>query len=248
MEKIVQLISKNYIRFRDTSSEGIRAFASYNAEIKDFLKTLNPLLLMDQSILGSYIDIDYEHPMDQNFKFNDYVKYVNEIHSFIAPVPDPIDNNEIIPLIETDYTERPLPLFNYSGSEYYGHRDIVYGSILCLREIKDIANFDQLITLNGRIPKYIMNQWIGSMYSKRFDMMKILPCDILSFLNHIDQYPTDFLTICTIEYDLIRYLDINSHDIVFEDLIPGLKEISVRCRLKRLYLWIHNKQSIINEQ
>jgi hypothetical protein len=100
-----------------------------------------------------------------------------------------------------------------------------------------------LITLSGSVPKYAINLWIRSMYIKQFNIMKIRPQDIVSFLNHIDQYPTDFLTICTIECDLIRYLD-TVHEIVFEDLIPNLKDISMRCRLKRLYLWIHNKQIV----
>jgi hypothetical protein len=56
------------------------------------------------------------------------------------------------------------------------------------------------------------------------------------------------LTICTIEDDLIKYMDTDSQDIVFEDLIPCLKTISLRCRLKRLYLWIHNKEILIRDK
>jgi hypothetical protein len=72
----------------------------------------------------------------------------------------------------------------------------------------------------------------------------IKPCDIVSFLNHVDQYPTNFLTICSLEYDLMKYLDLMDPMYVTGELIQSLKQISVRCMLKRLYLWIHNKEKM----
>jgi hypothetical protein len=259
-KKIVKLISKNFNRFRDSLVMGLKVFASHNDDLIDFLKTLNPLLLIGIELGSEESGSDIVHRL----KFNDYVHYVDKLHSFIVPIyehkhkqscdDDSLWSTEGNPKVSTegnpggsipltDYTKNSTILFNHNGSEYYGYRDIVYDSILCLKEIKDVANFDQLITLSSRIPKYIMNLWIGSMYSKRFNLMSIRPEDIIPFLEHIDQYPTDFLTICTIENDLIKYLDADSHEIVFGDMIPCLKTISMRCRLKRLYLWIHNKQN-----
>jgi NADH:ubiquinone oxidoreductase subunit E len=248
-KEIIKLISKNFDRFSDMlfmgMGMGMAGFPqSYNDDLIEFLKTLNPLLLMDIPFIQWSGIMD---PMDRRFKFNDYVKCVNELHSFIVSIPVPIYeqshdsklNPSPIHVLCIDFTEKSSLLFNYNGSEYHGHRDIVYESILCLKEIKDVANFDQLITLSGRMPKYAINLWLGSMYNKQFDIMNIKPCDLIPFLDHIDQYPTDFLTINTIECDLIRYLNTCTH---FEEMIPCLKNISLRCRLKRLYLWIHNKE------
>ena len=248
-KKIIKLLSKNSERFIDALINGLNIFP-HDDEMVRFLQTINPLLL---SCVPQYlrlctlnlntVDPMEVDPMDKIFKFNDFVKHVEELYSFDVPIHMlyhiKSHDNESIPPI--DYTEDSTLLFIYNGSEYYGHRNIVYESILCLKEIKDVADFDQPLTLSGRLPKYAINLWIWSMHSKRFNLMNIRPCDIVQFLNHIDQYPTDFLTISSIECDLIKYLDTESHEIVFEELIPRLKEISMRCRLKRLYLWIHNK-------
>jgi NADH:ubiquinone oxidoreductase subunit E len=243
-KQIIRLISKNFNRFKDALNQGVKAYMRKNKnDVMDFLKTINPFLSKDHTMID---------PMDHKMIFSDYVRYLDELQSFIIPVSlpgpghEPLSDNDedLIPWI--DFTETPRLLFEHNGSEYYGHRDLVYESVLCLKEIKEIANFDQPITLSGRIPIYLMNLWICTMYSKRFNLMKINPEDIILFLEHIDQYPTDFLTISSIECDLIRYLDTNSQNIG-EPMIPHLNQISLRCRLKRLYLWVHNKQSITNQ-
>jgi ankyrin repeat protein len=234
---MIKSISKNFTRFRETLILGSIAFEPKRFdEIKNFLTTLNPLLLMDTCLISMF---DLMDPMDQRFRFNDYMKHVNDLMSFTVPVPvlSQSDDNDKPKIHHVDFSVIPELLFSHNGSKYYGYRHIVYDSIHCLKEIKDMANFDQPIILNNCVPKYIMNLWISSMYNGRFDLMEIEPCDLISFLNHIDQYPTDFLTIGSVECDLIRYLDTN----LVEDLIPCLKDMSLRCRLKRLYLWIHNK-------
>jgi hypothetical protein len=119
-----------------------------------------------------------------------------------------------------------------------------------LREIRDIANFDEPITLSGKMSKHAMNLWIRSIYTRQIDIMEIIPTEMIDLLNHIDQYLLgqeqaqgcdDFLTITTIESDIIRYYDTNA---LYMDnkLLNFLKELSRRYKLKRLYLWIHNKK------
>jgi len=69
----MRLISKNYDGFREALNFGLLEYRSYD-DLIVFLKTLNPLLLMGiPQILGS-------DPMDQSFKFNDFVKHVDELH------------------------------------------------------------------------------------------------------------------------------------------------------------------------
>jgi hypothetical protein len=242
-KKIIKSLSKNINRFRHTLSKGLSGpdLQENNGDLIDFLKTLNPLLLMD--IMGIDRLISDFDPM-QRLKFDDYVKYVDDLRSFIVPTPNPIPepSDHSDPMIWIDFRKKPSMLFNYNGSEYYGSRELVFGSIHCLKEIMDIANFDQPITLSGQIPEYAMNLWIRSMYTQQFDLMDIMLDDMVQFLTHVDQYPTNFLTICSLEYDLIKYLDALDPVDVSEELIQNLKHISLRCKLKRLYLWIHNKQ------
>jgi NADH:ubiquinone oxidoreductase subunit E len=242
-KKIIKSLSRNHQRFVDVLNAGLRIYGFINKnDVIDFLQNLNPLLLMGVDLVRKLVISDLPmDPMDQRFRFNDYMKHVDDLQFFIVPIPIPVSRQlfkSSTPLI--NFTKSSTPLFNYNGLVYHGYRELVYESILCLREIKEIANFDQLITLSGQIPEYMMNLWIYGMYSKRFNIMDIRPCDIPMFLDHIDQYPTDFLTICTVENDLINLLDLM--DTVSEELIQSLKHISVRCRLKRLYLWIHNKK------
>jgi hypothetical protein len=98
----------------------------------------------------------------------------------------PDNNNELGDNCHlSDSAKIPGLLFNYNGSVYYGHGEVVYDSI----QIKNVVNFDQPITLSGHLPRYVIDLWIESMYSKRFDLMKIKPSDIIKFLDHIDQYP-----------------------------------------------------------
>jgi hypothetical protein len=142
------------------------AFGQNSDEMMDFLKTMNPLLLMDIPLIQGSGTMN---PMDQSLRFNDYVRYVDELHSFIVPVPPGKDPNlhmcyqfmnNCMMMTRSHvsiFSENSSLLFYHNGIECYGYRDIVYESILCLKEIKDIADFDQPITLSGKIPKYIMN-------------------------------------------------------------------------------------------
>lgn len=51
--------------------------------------------------------------------------------------------------------------------------------------------------------------WIKSMYTKTFNITKIKLYDLIFFLNHIDQYPNKYID--NIQYELIKYLDINNN-------------------------------------
>ena len=134
-------------------------------------------------------------------------------------------------------------MFEYNGDKYYGDRSLVYDSIICLREIKDIVNFDQMITLSGRLPGYIIDLWIRSMGTNQLNLTEIKSDQIVDFLNHVDQYPTTGLSIDTMEHQIIEYFDqIKSLDPVrTETHGEYLKSLSIRYRLRSLYLWVHNK-------
>jgi ankyrin repeat protein len=270
-KKIIQRITKNYDRFRDVLNIGYVTYIksqkikSQKIKMTNFLKTINPMLLM--GTLGEYIFGIYTmNPMNKDFKFDDYMKHVNDL-TFNVPVPVPVpvvshvpesktlepmhdDKREVGSIHSIDFTQEPGLLFSHNGIKYYGHREIVYDSILCLKEIKEVADFNELIELSGQAPSYIMNLWICAMYAKQIDLreIKIQSDDIILFLNHVDQYPTDCLSIESLEYDVIQYFDtkIRSNTRIDKHL-SYLRELACRYMLKRLYLWIHNKMIIKND-
>ena len=237
----------NYDRFDQALVSGITEFEyTANRYIRDmlasFIHTINPILL--NRLIHRIKDMGFNprDPMDIEFKYMDFVKCVDEI-KYLAPATIPISVNVNVqnpePEIEIDFAIIPSILFNYNGSSYYGHRSLVFDPIICLREIKDVANFDQQIELSGQMPRYMINLWIRSMYTKQINIEKIMPCDMVAFLNHVDQYPTDFLTINTLELNLIKYFDDDQmHD---NELLEYLRNLSHRYKLKYMYLWIHNK-------
>ena len=84
-KEIIKLISKNFNRFKDILSIGVVEFTpQHYDDLNDFLKTLNPLLLMG-TIKPWISESDIMDPMDQRFRFDDYVKCVDELQSFIIP-------------------------------------------------------------------------------------------------------------------------------------------------------------------
>ena len=134
-------------------------------------------------------------------------------------------------------------MFIYNGISYYADPGIVFSQIT---EIKDMANFDDPVVLShgshGPVPRYIVNLWIWSMCTKSMDLTKIKPHDIVCFLDHIDRYPTDSVSIRTIEQDLIEYFDILSIGILQTIDTRYLIDLCQRYWLKYLYLWIHNQR------
>lgn len=92
---------------------------------------------------------------------------------------------------------------------YYGHRKTVYNSIVVIDAIKDCADFNDLIVLEGALPHYLINMYIKSCYSNKFDINKIDSSDIIQFIGFIDQYPTTILSIDKLEHEIIEYFETN---------------------------------------
>ncbi len=138
-----------------------------------------------------------------------------------------------------DYTELPGILFKHNEICYYGYRNIVFNSIILFKEILSDSNFNfnEIIVLNVSAPKYIINLYIDSCYSKTFDINDVEPEHVMEFISLIDQYPTDYLSLYILEDDLTKY--IIHHNINCNDYI---KDISIRYKLKKLYIVCHNSK------
>ena len=94
---------------------------------------------------------------------------------------------------------------------------------------------DEPIVLTSSVPKYVINLYIDSCYENKFDINNVLPKDFVNFLNFIDKYPTNVLSIDLLENQLIDYIRKfnNLHDHVIDAFI-------VKYQLKYLYLSLNN--------
>jgi ankyrin repeat protein len=146
----------------------------------------------------------------------------------------------------SDHTQQTQLLFRHNGTDYWGHKSVVYNSIRMLRKLnKSIQDRDHgqesedVIVLEGKLPKEIINHYIDLAIHgiQIIDLNIIEPVDFINFLRFIDQYPTIYLSISLIENLIIRYMDQNN--IRYNDY---LKDMSIRYKLENMYLDIHNKK------
>jgi hypothetical protein len=223
--KLVPVCQNNYNRFNQLISYGFMHKYEMN------LNQINPLLI--NSEIRKQIGID--NPYD--YKYHDFKKLVNILPSYyIIPIEEKLTKSFSRKNKDKkhDYTEKNL-LFKHNGCNYYGNRTIVYDSIVLLKEIKDLANFNEIIILNGTAPKYFMNLWIDAAHDIPLDILEIKSCDLSNCLQHIDQYPMTNLTIESLEYDLIKYFEVEG--LCLDDYIKDMIE---KCQMKSLYLFLHN--------
>ncbi len=133
-----------------------------------------------------------------------------------------------------DYTNQSQLLFKINGVNFFAHRNIVYNSIIFLKNIIDSADFREPIEIDFVIQPHVINQYIHSCYTNHFNINNILPCDFISFIKFIDRFPTKILSIDKLEQQIIDYMDDHSMD------YHEIKEFTIRYELKFMYLHIHN--------
>jgi ankyrin repeat protein len=201
-------------------------------------KSVNPILLNEN--ICNFLDITYQ--FDDKCKYNNFCENVRKLKGGIHfgnfsqmnnkkdYVTNKINRNII------DFTEKPSILFQNNGLCYYGYRDIIYEKIHVLKDLNEYA-CDEPIILEANVPKYIMLMYIHSCYDGIFDINSINTSDFYQFLNLIDKYPTDYLSINSLEISLIQYMVLNN--IPFNDEIKALCD---RYRLKYMYLYINQRK------
>jgi len=258
-KNIVKIITMNlcrsgitFGRFNEFMTLGFDHYGSFRYHDIDLIiiaGKLNPLLIPRQ-YLGKHFIPD---PFDDVIKYEDFVKHVDDL-IFQIPIPlkqdsvkqesvkqESVKQESVLEQVTQSQFQSNDLLFNYNGETYYGSREIVYNSIICLSEIYDIANFDDPVTLSGCAPRYIVDLWLRSMGNNKFNLMEVMPTDLINFLKLIDMYPTHSLGIQLIEQDLIQYIDQIDFLMFSQSDIWYMKDVMKRYRLKRLYLSLHNK-------
>ncbi len=146
---------------------------------------------------------------------------------------------------QSDYTRPTKFLFKYGNNVFYGHKNVVYDSIIMLRKRKNSVDtyndfvLDSQATASQILSKEIINRYIDSCYIRIFDINVIEPQHFMNFIKFIDQYPTTYLSIDILENQIIRYMEKN--EIKYNDY---LDRICDRYKLVHMFLDIHNKKII----
>ncbi len=228
--KFVDLI----IRLNELIDAGIKSYTKNDME--KCINDINPLLLNIQTLKSFDITFPYRDT------FKNFTRNLDKLHFEIwiinndYPLKTDVDDNIDI---DIDFTEQCELLFKNNGLNYSGYKNIVYNEIIFFKEIQDIVDFSEVIVLDTKIPvdKYIMNLFIQGTYTKRINLNKIKPCDIMQFINLVDEYPTKSISFDKIEDQLIQYISKNNipYDIYLIELIN-------KYQLKFLYLHAHNSK------
>jgi len=241
LEEIIQFVAKrDYQELNDVIGNIYRTYAlkcidekkqvDYK-ELNSMVQSLNPLLLSKKNIEISESKDPYSE------KFKDYVKLVD-----CMKIKVPIIQENISPdnyLLNVNSNIKQQLLFFHNNMPYRGDKKVVYRSMLFIDGAVDYKDdTDEVFILNAPAPRYIINLYINaSCATKRFDINQIEPSDLKQFLNLIDQYPTDVLSIDKIDKQLVGFIEL--HNIPVDD---WLKNFIERYGLKYMYLYIHNKK------
>lgn len=225
-----------------------------NNETNRLYNIHDPFKEIDFNRFKQHVDcLDNETLTSMSF-YNDGV--LNRHYSIINPVAEPevgpesevvranptrdpdeiiITKQEIATLI--DFSKNEL-LFEHNNIRYHGDRDVVYDSIIFLKDINSICDFTDDIVLEGVMPKYAVNLYIQTIYGRPFDINEIKIPDIFNFIRFIDQYPSTQLSIDLFERFIVRYF--NDNNIEYNDM---MKDIALKYKLRILYLHIHIKSA-----
>lgn len=107
--------------------------------------------------------------------------------------------------------------------------------MMLFKDMVKYMNFDHLIVLSGSQPLYIIDLYIKALHCKKILIHEIQVNDINQFVQFIDQYPSDVLSIDLIEGQLINYF--NENRIRYDQ---SIHDICMKYKLKRMCVEIHN--------
>jgi hypothetical protein len=269
--RIILGIKNNFERFNQVLDLGLKEYNQdkYDQKLLNLIvPRINPMLLiLRRDLLTKYCIRD---PFDNMFLMKDFIKFTDDLNCSL-PITIPVSvhismtvsTNTLVPPItilsldqdeesdNMDSMKHRSRVFVYNGDNYYADPEIVFNQITLFKEIKDILRFDvdELVVLScgsyGPCPRYLINLWLGSMCTKKIDLMEIESNHILSALDHIDRYPTESVSIRGIEHQLIRRIDRmitcgELTDCQWITMSRYLTDLCARYGLKYMYIWIHN--------
>jgi ankyrin repeat protein len=226
-EQFIELITKKYSRLNELIEKAIEHY-KFSNDLKVILMKINPLLLSDN--VRTLLNI--ENPFDATF--DKFIINADKLECAILSIEkvkkiNKIEKREI-------YSEKELELlFKHNDKEYYGHADIIYDAVYVLNGLQKYDRKDPIV-LSGKTPEYIMSLYIQSCYDSTLNLNEIKMIDFESFLSFIDQYPTKYVSLDSLEIDLIKYMK-------FNDICPNvyIRNLCNKYQLKYMYLYIKQK-------
>lgn len=234
-KKTMDAIKDHYVLFNKIMAFGIKKYAIL--QLRDECKKYNPLMFDTNNTHM----LNMQNPCDYNYK--KFTMLVDRLNCSIifdnvnVNISQPIKKKE--KSRDIDFATRTEKLFTHNNQEYYGHRDVVYKSIIMLNEIMDMCTIESDIVLSGNLPAYVINKYIMSCYVESFDVDSINKEDFMEFVVFIDKYPTTTISISVLEKQIIQFL--KKHSIKANTI---LMEICERYKLKDLYLYFHDQKLI----
>jgi hypothetical protein len=236
--KCISFYTHDYLKLNNLIKNGIIQYAESDKNNEELLKKyLNEninLLMLDKNI-----KLKINDPYDVSFD-----RFIANVHTITCKVPCGCDN-QFVEVIEENWTNNKImdyanyqKLFIHNGVTYSGNRNTVYESIIMLNCFnEDDINNQDIVTLTSRASQSVINHYINTCHGNRLDMNHILPEDFIDFLNFIDKYPTDRLSVNLLENQIIYYIDKYN--------VPNISDIDSlvsRYQLKQLYLSIYQKK------
>ena len=200
------------------------------SQINEIIHKINPFKLTPSH--RSIFDID-----PKRLKYNEFVNMIDELNLQVEF--NTMINYQKHEKHVNDFRKKTEILFRHGDNDYWGNQLIVYDTIPMLNDIKDFVNFNERFTLEGNLPKEIMNKFITSCYTGYFDIdtQTLLEDNFIDFLKFIDQYPSIYVSVDKIERWIIKYID--DKNIVCGDF---LKKLCDKYQLKYMYVMMHNKK------
>ena len=136
-----------------------------------------------------------------------------------------------------NYKNQSELLFKHNGNNYYGNQRLVYSSMNIMKDIDQcgiVINDNNCIELTSQVSDNLMNLYVHTSHVQIFDINNISPDELLDFLNLIDKYPTDILSIDKLEIDICDFM-------IKHKIVPcqGIINLTHRYQLKYMYLYIH---------
>lgn len=228
-KEIIPNLIDNYQIFNMWLTIGLKK-EYINDDIRSLILLLNPIILTEknQEIFSTkktktetfqkfkMLADEYNHEIEISEYYNDQIIYD--------------DMNDI------DFSKN-TKLFIYDDIQYYGNREI-YELIETMDKFdhKD-DQYDVILDSSIKLPKYAVNLYILSCYTKQINLDKINKDDFIFFLKFIEQYPTTFMTINSLEKQMLEY--IKKHEIKCDNYFMIL---SLKYQLKAMYIYIHNAE------
>ncbi len=199
-DSLIQIIKNmdNVLKMNDLLSKMVMGSQINKKYYCQIIRSINPMLLSQENAEYAMID-------NYNLAYDQFVAQIDNT------VPLLVNNTKSKKAkICQEYDNRMIPqiLFHYNDEIYYGNRNIIYPMIDFFKDNDFVKNGNA--KLFGNLDHHYINLYLNQTLNQSIDLDSIDTNVIFDFINWIDQYPTDTLSLNKLEIELIDYFNKNS--------------------------------------